>query len=183
MCLTLPLQQKHSVSSSQNKIIRAFTEIVDFVELTKDRDIEVRFIEYMPFDGNRWDNGKFFSFLQMQDRINEKYTLEKCEPASSNEVSKVYKVPGFKGRVGFITSMSQHFCGSCNRLRITADGNLKVCLFENREVSLRDAIREGCSDSELRGIVSMAVSSKKARHAGMTKISETKNRPMIKIGG
>lgn len=75
-------------------------------------------------------------------------------------------MPGFEGQVGFITSMSEHFCGSCNRLRITADGNLKVCLFGNTEVSLRDAIRNNCSDDDLTALISAAVKRKKKQHAG-----------------
>lgn len=75
-------------------------------------------------------------------------------------------MPGFKGQVGFITSMSEHFCGTCNRLRITADGNLKVCLFGNREVSLRDALRSGCSEDDLVALIKAAVLRKKKHHAG-----------------
>ena len=117
-------------------------EIVPFVEMTRDRDIEVRFIEYMPFDGNKWSQGKMFSYQEMLDVIRAKYPgLHKVQD-HKNETSKTYAVPGFAGRVGFITSMTHNFCGSCNRLRITSDGNLKVCLFGNDEVSLRDIIRK-----------------------------------------
>ncbi|KAG7255786.1 hypothetical protein CRUP_017296 [Coryphaenoides rupestris] len=94
---------------------------------------------------------------------------------------KVYKVPGFTGQVGFISSMSDHFCGSCNRLRLTADGNLKVCLFGNSEVSLRDKLRAGASEAELLQIVGVAVGRKKKQHAGMFNLSQMKNRPMILI--
>ncbi|KAJ9584572.1 hypothetical protein L9F63_021082, partial [Diploptera punctata] len=93
-----------------------------------------------------------------------------------------YQVPGFKGQIGFITSMSEHFCGSCNRLRITADGNLKVCLFGNAEVSLRDAMRAGCSEDDLLALIGAAVKRKKKQHAGMQNLSKMKNRPMILIG-
>lgn len=79
--------------------------------------------------------------------------------------------------------MTEHFCGSCNRLRITADGNLKVCLFGSAEVSLRDMIRDGCSDDDLRLIIGSAVKRKKEHHAGMYNIASMKNRPMILIGG
>ncbi|XP_031332719.1 molybdenum cofactor biosynthesis protein 1 isoform X4 [Photinus pyralis] len=80
---------------------------------------------------------------------------------------KAWKIPGAIGQVGFITSMSEHFCGSCNRLRITADGNLKVCLFGNTEVSLRDAIRSGCSEEDLTALIGAAVGRKKKQHAGV----------------
>lgn len=82
--------------------------------------------------------------------------------------------------------MTDHFCGTCNRLRITADGNLKVCLFGSNEVSLRDVIRKGASDEELQSLIDAAVKRKKAHHAGMYdmyEIAQTKNRPMILIGG
>lgn len=96
---------------------------------------------------------------------------------------QAYKVPGFKGQIGFITSMSEHFCGSCNRLRITADGNLKVCLFGSAEISLRDAMRNGCSEDDLLALIGAAVRRKKQQHAGMQNLSKMKNRPMILIGG
>ncbi|KAJ5784806.1 uncharacterized protein N7503_010018 [Penicillium pulvis] len=117
-------------------------EILPFVELGRELPIEVRFIEYMPFDGNKWNKGKMFSYEEMLAVIREKYpSLEKVV-GHKNDTSKTYKVPGFEGRVGFITSMTHNFCGTCNRLRITGDGNLKVCLFGNTEVSLRDIIRK-----------------------------------------
>jgi cyclic pyranopterin phosphate synthase len=99
------------------------------------------------------------------------------------EVAKNYRVPGFEGSVSFITSMTHAFCGDCNRLRLLADGSLKVCLFGANEVSLRDAMRQGASDEELRLIVSAAVDRKKAAHAGMHDLARTKNRAMVTIGG
>lgn len=79
--------------------------------------------------------------------------------------------------------MTEHFCGTCNRLRITADGNIKVCLFGNAEVSLRDMIRQGKTDEELLEIIGAAVKKKKKQHAGMFELASRKNRPMILIGG
>lgn len=117
-------------------------EIIPFVELTREKPIEVRFIEYMPFDGNKWNEGKMLSYQEMLAVIRQKYpALEKVSD-HKNDTSKTYQIPGFEGRVGFITSMTHNFCGTCNRLRITSDGNLKVCLFGNTEVSLRDIIRK-----------------------------------------
>jgi len=118
-------------------------EIIPFVELGRGKDIEVRFIEYMPFDGNKWSKGKMLSYQEMLDMIREKYPGLRKVQDHKNDTSKTYEVPGFMGRVGFITSMTHNFCGTCNRLRITSDGNLKVCLFGNSEVSLRDLLREG----------------------------------------
>jgi molybdenum cofactor biosynthesis protein A len=118
-------------------------EILDFVRMTEHLPIEVRFIEYMPFDGNRWERQKMVSYAEMLDQINNEFPGFARRQDHPNDTSKTWQVPGFAGRVGFITSMSNHFCFSCNRLRITADGNLKVCLFGASEVSLRDVMREG----------------------------------------
>ncbi|KAM3487579.1 hypothetical protein MY3957_009131 [Beauveria namnaoensis] len=117
-------------------------EVLPFVDLTRDKDIEIRFIEYMPFDGNKWNKRKMLGYNEMLDMIRVKYpTLQKVQD-HKNDTSKTWHVPGFAGRIGFITSMTHNFCGTCNRLRITGDGNLKVCLFGNAEVSLRDLLRQ-----------------------------------------
>ncbi|KAK3333180.1 hypothetical protein B0T19DRAFT_118782 [Cercophora scortea] len=117
-------------------------EILPFVAMTRDKDVEVRFIEYMPFDGNKWNKGKMFSYQEMLDVIRAEHPGLAKVAGHKNDTSKTYQVPGFAGRIGFITSMTHNFCGTCNRLRITGDGNLKVCLFGNAEVSLRDIIRK-----------------------------------------
>uniref|UniRef100_A0A669D8F8 Molybdenum cofactor biosynthesis protein 1 n=1 Tax=Oreochromis niloticus TaxID=8128 RepID=A0A669D8F8_ORENI len=157
-------------------------ELLDFAALTEKKPLEVRFIEYMPFDGNKWNFKKMVSYQEMLDRIRQKWPDLEMLQAGQTDTAKTFKVPGFKGQLGFITSMSDHFCGSCNRLRITADGNLKVCLFGNSEVSLRDVLRSGASDEELLQIIGAAVGRKKKQHAGMFSISQMKNRPMILIG-
>ncbi|KAM0434478.1 hypothetical protein ACHAPT_003574 [Fusarium lateritium] len=124
-------------------------EVLPFVDLTEDKDIEVRFIEYMPFDGNKWSKRKMFSYSEMLDLIRTKYpTLQKIQ-GHRNDTSKTWHIPGFAGRIGFITSMTHNFCGTCNRLRITGDGNLKVCLFGNAEVSLRDILRKSNGDEPI----------------------------------
>ncbi|XP_057219127.1 molybdenum cofactor biosynthesis protein 1 isoform X1 [Triplophysa rosa] len=157
-------------------------ELLDFVLLTEKKPLDVRFIEYMPFDGNRWNFKKMVSYQEMLDCIKQKWpNLEKV-PGEETDTAKAFRVPGFQGQLGFITSMSDHFCGTCNRLRITADGNLKVCLFGNSEVSLRDRLRSGASEEELLQVIGAAVGRKKKQHAGMLNISQMKNRPMILIG-
>ena len=117
-------------------------EILDFIELTREKNVDVRFIEYMPFDGNKWNTQKMVPYQEMIEIIQQKYPDFHRIADAPNDTSKGYKVPGFKGQVGFITSMSENFCSSCNRLRLTADGNLKVCLFGNTEISLRDYLRK-----------------------------------------
>ncbi|XP_071432991.1 molybdenum cofactor biosynthesis protein 1 isoform X2 [Pithys albifrons albifrons] len=140
-------------------------ELLDFVDFTKDLPLDVRFIEYMPFDGNKWNFKKMVSYKEMLDTIKQRWPeLEKL-PCETSSTAKSYKVPHFQGQISFITSMSEHFCGSCNRLRITADGNLKVCLFGNSEVSLRDHLRSGASEEELVQIIGAAVGRKKKQHA------------------
>ncbi|EAA26553.2 molybdenum cofactor biosynthesis protein 1 B [Neurospora crassa] len=117
-------------------------EVLPFVEMTRDKNVEVRFIEYMPFDGNKWNKGKMFSYQEMLELIRSKYPDLQRIQGHKNDTSKTFQVPGFAGKVGFITSMTHNFCGTCNRLRITSDGNIKVCLFGNAEVSLRDILRK-----------------------------------------
>lgn len=107
-------------------------EILDFVEWTRDRPVDVRFIEYMPFSGNKWDTAKMVPFRDILKTIREKYPTFEALENHPNDTSKAYKVEGFRGQMGFITSMSEHFCGTCNRIRLTADGNLKVSGWMNR---------------------------------------------------
>jgi cyclic pyranopterin phosphate synthase len=118
-------------------------EIIPFVETGREKDLEIRFIEYMPFDGNKWSRGKMVPYQEVLEIIRNKYPDIHSLAGHRNDTSKTYQIPGFIGKIGFITSMTNDFCGTCNRLRITSDGNLKVCLHGNTEVSLRDIIREG----------------------------------------
>ncbi|KAH0366550.1 molybdenum cofactor biosynthesis prote, partial [Aureobasidium melanogenum] len=117
-------------------------EIIPFVEMGREKDIEVRFIEYMPFGGNKWSERKMLTYQEMLDMIREKYPALRSVKGHLNDTSKTYEIPGFVGKIGFITSMTHNFCGTCNRLRITSDGSLKVCLHGNTEVSLRDLLRK-----------------------------------------
>ena len=157
-------------------------ELAGFVAWTRALPVEVRFIEFMPFNGNQWDDRRLVPYAEMLERIRRRYPLVR-QHDGPNETAKTYRVPGHRGRVGFITSMTDHFCEGCNRLRITADGHLKVCLFGRAEVNLRDALRQGVTDEELGTVISRAVGRKKARHAGMHHLARTENRPMITIGG
>jgi len=152
--------------------------------MTKDKDIDIRFIEYMPFGGNKWSEGRFLSYVDMVAIIQEKYPdFAPIEALKAEVTAKAWKVPGHAGQIGFITSMSDHFCGDCNRLRMTHDGNLKVCLFGNTEVNMAEVLRSGIPDSEVLEIIGAAVGRKKKQHAGMHNLTKMKNRPMILIGG
>lgn len=161
-------------------------ELEDFVAFTEHHDIAVRFIEYMPFSGNGWDFSKLLSFRTMLERIRQRFPLEPLERAHVSDTATNFRVPGFKGSVGFITSMTEHFCGACNRLRLTSDGNIKNCLFDNGELSLRDPMRAGASDLELENVIRESVIRKKAHHGGHETpelIALDPGRSMIQIGG
>ncbi|EDW19576.2 molybdenum cofactor biosynthesis protein 1 isoform X2 [Drosophila mojavensis] len=167
-------------------LMRKFNEdeICDFVEFTRERPVDVRFIEYMPFSGNKWQTERLISYSETVQTIRQRWPEFQALPNGPNDTSKAYAVPGFAGQLGFITSMTEHFCGTCNRLRLTADGNIKVCLFGNKEFSLRDAMRsEGCTEQQLVELIGAAVQRKKRQHAGMLNLSQMENRPMILIGG
>ncbi|CAE1316848.1 MOCS1 [Acanthosepion pharaonis] len=140
-------------------------EICDFVQLTQNMDLDVRFIEFMPFDENRWNYDKMVSYKEMMKTITAKWPdIQKLEDGLS-DTSKAFKVPGFQGQIGFITSMTDHFCGTCNRLRITANGNLKVCLFGNEELSLKDLLRSNLPEEEILEKIEIAVKGKRKQHA------------------
>jgi cyclic pyranopterin phosphate synthase len=157
-------------------------ELLDFVSWTKDWPIAVRFIEFMPFKGNGWKDTCLVSYQEMRDRIETRFELERM-PNGPHDTSKTFRVPGHRGTVGFISSMTTPFCSGCNRLRLAADGNLKVCLFGSTEISLRDAIRAGATNSDLLNLISTTVAAKNARHAGMKTLAMRSNRPMTTIGG
>ncbi|XP_044487767.1 GTP 3',8-cyclase, mitochondrial-like isoform X2 [Mangifera indica] len=158
-------------------VMRGFNddEMCDFVEMTYDKPINVRFIEFMPFDGNVWNIKKLVPYTEMLDTVVQKFPGLKRLQDHPMETAKNFKIDGHCGTVSFITSMTEHFCAGCNRLRLLADGNFKV--------SLRDPLRRNATDDELREIIGAAVKRKKASHAGMFDIAKTTNRPMIHIGG
>ncbi|KAL0951638.1 hypothetical protein HGRIS_008318 [Hohenbuehelia grisea] len=157
-------------------------EVLDFVEMTKDKNISVRFIEFMPFTGNNWNKSKMVPSSALLDRIRTRHPGLMRAPDELNDTARSWSIPGYAGSFGFISSMSDHFCASCNRLRITADGQIKVCLFDAKEVSLRDFLRSGASDDDLLRLIGKAVQGKQEKHAGMEDIDVVTNRPMILIG-
>ncbi len=157
-------------------------EILDFVEFVKDKDVNVRFIEYMPFKDNHWQAAGVFSYADMKRTIEEKYTLVP-RFASKGDVAKDFYIKGHSGTVSFITSMTDSFCGSCNRLRLTADGSIKSCLFFAPEIHLRDVLRAGITDDELRVLIRQAVAQKPESHPPMEELAAGDNRAMVEIGG
>jgi len=159
-------------------------ELLDFVEYVKDKPINVRFIEFMPFAGNRWSHVGFVPYADMIKAVESRYTLiPKSSGLEASNVAKEFGIDGFLGTVGFITSMSDHFCATCNRVRLTADGSIKSCLHHAAEVGLRDALRAGASDEELAAMIRKAIMLKPQGHAPMEELANLENRTMIQIGG
>ena len=165
-------------------------EVADLAALALRLPIEVRFIEWMPFAGLGWDRQSLVPWTETRDRIEAAHgPLVPREDASDSTAQTFDFSSDAPGRIGFIASMTAPFCSGCSRLRITADGALKVCLFGTREVSLRDAIRSGATDDDLRQLVADAVARKQRAHAGQTlglgalAASAGENRAMIAIGG
>lgn len=161
-------------------------ELLDFIELTKEKPVDVRFIEFMPFDANDWKNDKFISMAEMHKTVTAKYG-EMVAPIGgelASSTSKGYRVEGYEGQFGYISSMSKHFCGGCNRIRLTADGHLKVCLFDNREVNLKQLMEDGTTTNEdLVDVIQMALMKKHFSHGGIDSILKRSNRSMVRIGG
>jgi len=157
-------------------------EILDFVAWAKDRPINVRFIEYMPFPDNKWSTGGLMPYAEMRALIARNYELIPLV-GERTAVGKDFRLAGREGTVSFVTSMTESFCGGCNRLRVTADGNIKSCLFHPAEQSLRDCMRAGGSDADIERLIMNAVDGKQAAHPPMEELMTMKNRTMIEIGG
>lgn len=161
-------------------------EVGKFVRLTERMEVDVRFIEYMPFGGNGWERGGFVGYAEMLEGIAKEFGCVHKVMDGVGDTDKKYRVDGFVGRVGFVTSMTEHFCAECNRVRVTADGNLKVCLFGREEVSLRDAMRGGMTDEEIENVIEEALEGKHWMLGGsqdMHELARKPNRSMIRIGG
>lgn len=157
-------------------------ELEAFVAYFGERDVTVRFIEFMPFAGNRWDQADIYPYADMRRDLGRHYRLEPVSTEAS-AVGKDFQVAGLRCRVGFVTSMTEHFCDTCDRLRITSDGFFKTCLFGREEVSLRDLLRSGADDSRLETAIREALGRKWRGHPDLTTLPLLPNRSMIQIGG
>jgi len=161
-------------------------ELAGFAAFASSRPVDVRFIEYMPFGGNNWEEAKLVPAAEMQRRLLASGVALRPVETHAHDTARSFEIEGGQGRLSFISSMTDHFCSSCNRLRVTADGNLKVCLFGQQEVNLRDALRAGATTAELHALIHAALGRKRARHAGMATIGDIARqaiRPMTTIGG
>lgn len=161
-------------------------EILDFVNLTRELPLHVRLIEFMPFEGNHWKSSKVITANKMLEWIREEYDIVKLKD-EPHATAKKYKAIGHEGTFAFITTMSQHFCGDCNRMRLTADGKMKNCLFGKEEMDLLGSFRRG---EDIEPLIRTSVLRKHAVMGGQFKDSFEKadtstlvNRSMIRIGG
>lgn len=163
-------------------------EVLDFIELTKERPLEIRFIEFMPFDGNHWDMSKTVSQENILDQVRSEFgdRLHKLED-EPNFTARSYQIDGYEGRFGIISTVTNPFCDGCNRIRLLANGRLKNCLFSAEETDLLTSFRRG---EDIEPLIQERVFSKHPMRAGMTLNREFQdvtnhsgNRSMVRIGG
>ncbi|MNW92445.1 Cyclic pyranopterin monophosphate synthase 1 [compost metagenome] len=139
----IELLLQHKITVKINMVVMKGlndTEIIDFINWTKYTPIQVRFIEFMPFSGNKWTSNKLFSLEQILATIEKKYTFSSIT-SKTNDTAKNYVIPEHEGSFAVISTMTTPFCDTCNRMRLTADGKLKNCLFSNGEADLLTALR------------------------------------------
>lgn len=172
-------------------LIKGFNEdeIIDFIDWSRDKKIQVRFIEFMPFDGNSWDLKKMVSLREILDLTNQYYSSDKLERLQDgpNDTAKNYRVKGYKGSFAIISSVTNPFCDTCNRIRLTADGKIKNCLFSGAETDLLTSYRAGESIQEL---VQDSLFKKFKVRSGKNSLEDfqdtdwhSTNRSMVRIGG
>ncbi len=162
-------------------------EILDFVEYAASKNcksaINIRFIEFMPFVGNGWNIEKVMPYSQILETVKSKYELHPIDTEPS-AVAKDFSVQGSHATISFITSMTESFCNTCNRLRLTADGSIKPCLFDPNEISLRDLIRQGACEAQIKETIIQSLKMKPEAHEPADALAANQNnRSMIQIGG
>jgi len=161
-------------------------EILDFIQLTEKKKIGIRFIEFMPFDGNKWDMSKTVSYQHVMEIANEFYGEKNLDKLNSdpNSTSRNFQVKGHIGNFGIISSVTNPFCDSCNRIRLTADGKIKNCLFSSGETDLLTALRKG---EDVVSLIKSNLKSKQKERGGLPEFNapdfHIDNRSMIRIGG
>ena len=161
-------------------------EINDFIEWTKDTPVHIRFIEFMPFSGNRWTSNKVFTWKEIVEEVESKYQVVRLED-EKHDTAKKYQVPGHAGTFAVISTMSAPFCSGCNRIRLTADGKIKNCLFSREETDLLTTLRNG---GDVLALIQQNILAKKkelvrqfATDFAHLHPVEIANRSMITIGG
>jgi cyclic pyranopterin phosphate synthase len=140
-------------------------EVVDFARLARDKGYEVRFIEFMPLDGdNIWTNEQVVPSRRIQEQIEDLFPMVPVTDLRPGPATRFKFADGAPGGIGFISSVSQAFCTTCNRIRLTAEGGLRTCLFSLKETPLRDLMRSGASDDSLGAVIENAVWHKEEGH-------------------
>lgn len=162
-------------------------EIIDFIEWSRHEKVHVRFIEFMPFAGNNWESTKKVSLAEIMDRVQIHYDSDEIIRLvdAKNDTAKNYQIMDSKGTFGVISSVTHPFCSTCNRIRLTADGKIKNCLFSQTETDLLTALRKG---EELENLIMKSIYTKKRERGGIAdftndSIKQIKNRSMNTIGG
>jgi cyclic pyranopterin phosphate synthase len=160
-------------------------EVADFARLTLDRRLHVRFIEYMPIGaGGRWSRDVCVPAAEIRGAIERELgPLAPFRSENSAGPSVNYQVPGAAGVIGFISPISRHFCDSCRRLRLTADGKIRPCLMSDTEIDVKSPMRGGCDDAELERLLRLALEIKPERHYINESPSGCLQRTMSGIGG
>ncbi len=165
--------------------MRDFTEdeVFRFAELARSTDYQVRFIEFMPLDGDRsWSPDQVLTGEEIRERIATRYPLEPLE-REPHATARVYRFADGAGEIGFINPVSEPFCGDCNRIRMTADGELRTCLFSITETDLREPLRAGVDDAGLEQVIRDAVWRKELKHRVNEEGFVPPPRTMSAIGG
>jgi GTP 3',8-cyclase len=159
------------------------TEILPFARFARSHPYEVRFIEFMPLDADRnWDPKSVLTGDEIRAAIHEVYPLEP-EPREPSATARSYRFADGQGKIGFINPVSEPFCGDCDRIRLTAEGKLRTCLFSMNETDLRGPMREGVSDAELEQTIRDAVWRKELKHNVNDPGFRQPHRTMSQIGG
>jgi cyclic pyranopterin phosphate synthase len=159
-------------------------ELPRFADLSVQKPYHVRFIEFMPIgrDSN-WSPKRYISSDEMRFKLETFAPLRKIPHATHDGPADRYRFESAAGEIGFISAMSHHFCPSCNRLRLTADGRLRPCLFADDEVDIKSPLRNGCSQADLKEVFQQAVARKPRRHHAEALVQGDCMRPMSTIGG
>ena len=159
-------------------------EIVDFARLTLEHPWDIRFIEFMPISADLdYASKDGMSIIEVESRLRTLGELEALPHQASSGPAQMYRLPGAKGRVGLIPSVSGHFCGDCNRLRVMADGRVRGCLFDNEETDLKTVLRDGSDDQALEELLVAAACAKPEKHKINGKDFMAPSRRMHGIGG
>lgn len=167
-------------------IIRGFNddEVFDFARLAYDYPLHIRFIEFMPVgDLLWWEPERVVTSEEIKGKLSVPYRLMAEKAVKGSGPARYYSMEGGAGSLGFISPLSHHFCQECNRIRLTADGKLRGCLYDQQEVDLKQALEAGASDSELEELLGKAIERKPARHEMQTGWGEQNYRKMYQIGG